>query len=103
MDKSEDARLIGLSVGRAAQLIGLRLREHFVVMEPPGVARAVDGNLPNGDWLRLFVRRGALPDRLADPRWDWAEFEWLAVVGVARCSAGRWTAVGQTMLIQPKG
>ena len=103
MDASGDERLIGLSVGSAVRLTGLQLWEDFVIQEPPGVARGVDGDLPNGDWLRLFIHRGALPDRLADPRWDWADCEALPVVGVARRSAGQWAVVGETMLVQPKG
>jgi len=102
MNSSEDAQLIGQSVGSAVRITSLKLHKHFEIQEPPGVARGVDGDLPNGDWLRLYVCRGALPVRLANPQWEWAEFEALPVVGVARHSAGRWTVVGQTMLIQPK-
>lgn len=99
---SDDARLIGLTVAQALRATGLTLRPHFVIQEPPGVARGVDGFLPNGDWLRLYIQRGALPDRLDDPRWDLHEFADIQVVGVARQSNERWSVVGQTMFIQTR-
>jgi hypothetical protein len=81
---------------------GFRFRSEplQVIVEPPGVARGLDGWLPNGDGFRLYVRCDSLPIRLKDPRWELDEFRPLVVIAVARQPfkqrwRGGWTIVDE--------
>jgi hypothetical protein len=98
---STDADVVGHTVRAAMQHLSLQTDQHFVINEPPGVPRGIDGTTPNGDLVELYVRRSAVP---FSERMDWTIDQFLdkKVIGIARRHANSWTVHGEVMLIRTR-
>ena len=92
---SAPANYIGMKVGEAIEALHLALEEHFVVYEPPGVARGVDGRTGDGTEVRLYFERYETPGlRHNLTLKDVTDFP---VIGIARRLGEEWKTEGKVI------
>jgi len=95
-DVSSDARIVGKTVEEALKALRLTLDEHFVINEPPGIARGVKGKEANGDEVWLYVSRSK-PGFRENMQWTIEDFSKQATIGVARKAGKSWTTYGEVI------
>lgn len=94
-----DAELLGQKVSEVIRVLELTIGEHFVIDEPPGVPRGIEGKTPNGETIEIYIRRGDVP---FDEKGNWRldEFENKRIIGIARLKTDGWHIQGEVMLIR---
>ena len=91
-----DSRVLGKPIEEALKLLRLTLKESFVIHEPPGVARGVEGIDPDGAEVWLYVDRSK-PGFRESMRWTIADFHKEETIGVARRIGKGWKTCGRVI------
>jgi hypothetical protein len=92
----EPKDFLGKSVGEVIADVPMELGKYFVIEEPPGVGRGIEGKTPAGDEIWVYVdRKDAIFSDKAD--WKLEQFTDRTVAGVAVKRNGRWHIAGKVI------